>query len=141
MAQIFQYQQLAFPPQQSVTVLPDLSWAPRYPDMVPHRRTVYAPAVFSGLLGISGGPVRVSQLPVETIFQYGSVLTRLSQLPVETVFAYAVTIRQVRVSQLAVEICYPFGCFVFVPPPPPACPAPDPGPSAGDPACASGVLP
>lgn len=126
---IFQYQQLAEPLVQASVGPPpaELTWLPHFPDRVHHRRRVLAP--FTGaapfILG-SEAPLRVSQLPVEDVFQYGSVLTRVSQLPVEAVWQYTITLRRTRVSQIAVEIVYPFGCFVFVPPLPPPCPVPNP---------------
>jgi len=126
---IFQYQQLAEPLVQASVGPPpaELTWLPHYPDRVPHRRTRRAPFVSAAPFVLGGtGPVRVSQLPVEDVFQYGSVLTRVSQIPVETVWQYTITLRRTRVSQIAVEIVYPFGCFIFVPPLPPPCPAPNP---------------
>jgi hypothetical protein len=48
---------------------------------------------------------------------------------VEVLTQYQIGIRRVRVSQVAVEVIYPFGCYVFVPPLPNSCPVqlePDP---------------
>ena len=134
---IFQYQQRAAPidttgagPTPPPAV--ELSWQPIYPDRVPHRRSITAP--FSSVAPfIVGGvlPLRVSQLPAEVVFQYGSVLTRTSQLPVEIVFAYAQNIRWARVTQIAVEVVYPFGCYLYVPPLPEPCPVPNPEADGG----------
>ena len=126
---IFQYQQLAEPLVQASVGPPpaELTWLPHYPDRVPHRRPIYAPFASAAPFVIgSTEPLRVSQIPTELIFQYGSVLTRISQAPVETLFQYTITLRRTRVSQIAVEIIYPFGCFIFVPPLPNPCPAPNP---------------
>ena len=127
---IFQYQQLAQPfvAGSDPSALSPLSWLPHFPDTVPHRRTLsWAPySSVAPFIISSAGPVRVSQLPVEVVFAYASVLTRVTQAPIEVAFAYAVGVRQVRVTQLAVEIIYPFGCFVFVPPLPEPCPVPNP---------------
>ena len=138
---IFQYQQLAEPIIQAADPppppLPPLTWLPVFPDRVPHRRSILAPfAAASPFVFSSALPLRVSQLPAEVIFAYGSVLTRVSQMPVEAVWAYAVAIRQVRVSQIAVEIVYPFGCHIFVPPLPNPCPVPNPDEADGI-ACAA----
>lgn len=136
---LFQYQQLATPFTQEVAPppppLPELTWLPHFPDSVPHRRSILAPFYIAAPFETPGVlPVRVSQLPIEHVFQYGAVLARASQVPVETVFQYAIAIRQTRVSQLAVEICYPFGCYIYVPPLPNPCPVPADGP-VGGPAC------
>jgi len=129
---IFQYQQLASPLVKAAVNPPEpppaeLTWQPHYPDRVPHRRSIYAPfSSVAPFVTIGIGPLRVSQLPVEDVFQYGSVLTRISQLPVETVWQYTIMIRWTRITQLAVEIVYPFGCYVYVPPLPNPCPVPNP---------------
>lgn len=107
------------------------AWRPVYPDSVPHRRLLLTPSSVAPFVTAGAGPLRVSQLPVEAVFQYGSVLTRVSQLPVEAVWQYALTIRQTRVTQIAVEIVYPFGCHIFVPPLPAPCPVPNPDPDGG----------
>jgi hypothetical protein len=138
---IFQYQSRAAPPAHETLPAPPIAtWLPTYPDRVPHRQTIYAPVqAFAPIIDASGQPVRVSQIPVEHATQYASVLTRTSQLPVEAAFQYAVAIRWTRVSQIAVEIAYPFGCFVFVPPLPQPCPAPGDDP-AGGPSCPVPVI-
>lgn len=131
---LFQYQQLAVPlvvEAPPPPAVPALSWQPRYPDAVPYRRVRLAPSSVAPFVTAGAGPLRVSQLPVEAVFQYGSVLTRVSQLPVEAVWQYALTIRQTRVTQIAVEIVYPFGCHIFVPPLPAPCPVPNPDPDGG----------
>lgn len=121
---LFQYQALAAPPvQSSVSPSPVLSWLPVFPDRLHHTRPQTAPSVgVAPFIFSSTAPVRVSQLPLEHAFQYGAVLTRVSQAPVEVAFQYALAIRRVRVSQLAVEIAYPFGCYIYVPPLPSPCP-------------------
>ena len=142
---IFQYQALAEPLVKAAVDPPEpppapLTWQPIYPDTVPHRRTIYAP--FSSAAPFVVGstePLRVSQLPAEVAFQYGSVLTRASQLPVEIAFAYTVNIRWTRVTQIVVEIVYPFGCYVYVPPLPASCPVPNPDTESGV-ACTAPVL-
>lgn len=124
---LFQYQQKAEPVTVPAAVppLPDLSWLPAYPARLrlPARRAATSPAFFYTSIIILL-PIRVSQLVTEQAMQYSSaaLLTRVSQLPAEVAHAYAVNIRRTRVSQLAVEIARPFGCQVYVPPPPPACP-------------------
>ena len=144
---IFQYQALAEPLIKATVDPPDppappveLMWQPRYPDTVPHRRTIYAPSVLAApFIMSSTEPLRVSQLPAEVAFQYGSVLTRASQLPVEIAFAYTMNIRWTRVTQIVVEIVYPFGCYVYVPPLPASCPVPNPD-AGGGVACTALVL-
>lgn len=122
-------------------VVPALSWAPCFPDFGPHRFPIVwtLPFLAEPVGAYSTLPLRVSQLPTETAFQYASVLTRVSQLPVETIFQYTLALRRTRVSQLAVEIIYPFGCFVFVPPLPNPCPAPNPEQETGA-SCTAPVL-
>lgn len=118
----------------------ELSWQPHYPDRVPHRRSIYAPfSSVAPFVASSTEPLRVSQLPAEVAFQYGSVLTRVSQLPIEITFAYTMNIRWTRVSQIAVEIVYPFGCYAYVPPLPATCPVPNPD-AAGGATCTAPVL-
>ena len=117
-----------------------LTWQPHYPDRVPHRRSIYAPSVNIAPFIVGGVlPLRVSQLPAEVVFQYGSVLTRASQLPVEIAFAYTQNIRWTRVTQIVVEIVYPFGCYIYVPPLPASCPVPNPDTESGV-ACTALVL-
>jgi len=124
---LFQYQQKAEPllpiaPPPPPPAVP-LSWAAHYPDTVPHRRTRRDPSLFFVEIPtvFSTTEVRVSQASVELPLAYGQPLVRVSQAAVEVVHQYATPIRQVRLSQIVVEIIYPFGCFTFVPPLPSAC--------------------
>lgn len=128
---IFQYQQYAAPLIEAADPppppLPPLTWLPVYPDRVPHRRSILWPDSSAGpFIQGSAAELRVSQLPGEVIFQYGSVLTRVSQAPVEVIHQYQAEIRWTRVTQIPVEIIYPFGCYVFVPRLPDPCPVPNP---------------
>jgi hypothetical protein len=108
---------------------PPLAWLAVFPDLIPHRRSQLAPSVCSTPLPASLTEIRVSQIPLETLFAYTAPLTRVSQAPVELLIQYALALRQVRVGQAAVEIVYPYGCYIFVPPLPASCPVtlpPDP---------------
>lgn len=125
---LFQYQQKAEPllpiaPPPPPPAVP-LSWLAHYPDMVPHRRSRRDPflAYVEVPEAVSTTPVRVTQMSLETTIAYGQPLVRLSQEAVETLTQYALATRQVRLTQIALEILRPFGCFTFVPPLPAACP-------------------
>lgn len=108
---LFQYQILAEPLTVPESPLAQLQWRAVYPDVVWRRVLPIADHPYFGS-GTGFAPVRVSQLPVEDVFQYGMPLVRESQQPVETIVQYALGIRRVRVSQLPVEIIYAFGCYV-----------------------------
>jgi len=97
-------------------------WLPTFPHRVPPGRVVHPWAIGFMAAGIGFAPVRESQEPVEVLFQYGAVPVRASQIPVEALWQYALANRVVRASQISVEILYPFGCFIFQPPPPGGCP-------------------
>jgi hypothetical protein len=137
---LFQYQQFAEPLVPiAPPPVPPITWLPTYPDTVPHRRLNLKPTLtFLPLVpAASFTEVRVTQAAAELIAQYGAVPVRVSQAAVELVIQYAQPIRQVRVTQIAVEILYPFGCYVFVAPLPASCPvtfapAPNTQPCADD---------
>jgi hypothetical protein len=131
---LFQYQQKAEPlvPIAPPPVEP-LTWLPHFPDTVPHRRHEQRPSLtFLPLVPTASfTEVRVTQAAVEMLGQYAAAYVRVSQEAVEVVTQYAIGIRQVRVTQVAVEIIYPFGCYVFVEPLPAACPVRfEPAPSS-----------
>ena len=121
---IFQYQQLF---QPLIPIIPPPSppcaWLPTYPNQVPHHRPQTMPSVFGVFPPVLFPPpeVRASQVPVEILVAYTAPLARASQVPVEILTQYLIGLRQVRLSQAAVEVIYPFTCAKFVPPPPAAC--------------------
>lgn len=122
---LFLYQGLAKPVFVPAAA-PDLSWLPVYPDRptsAARPKASRAPSLFFVPIAVPTD-VRVSQLVAEAATQYSSaaLLTRTSQVTAEVIHAYLVTLRKVRVSQMAVEIARPFGCQPFVPPLPPPCP-------------------
>lgn len=87
------------------------------------------PQKFQIYLDIAPAGVRVTQAALEAVHAYSSPLVRVGQAPVEVLLAYSELNRHVRVSQLALEVIFPFGCFTFRAPLPPACPVdrvPDP---------------
>src|SRR5262245_55448816 len=55
-------------------------------------------------------PLRISQAPIEILDQYPTT-TRVSQAPVEALHQVAPPLTGVRISQTALEIMYPFGCY------------------------------
>jgi hypothetical protein len=139
MAEVFHYQALTQPllPPAAPT-LPDLSWLPV--DARPHRDRRAPESALLVVLQDIITELRVSQIPVELAFAYAFPLVRVSQLPVEILTQYATAIRQARVSQIALEIAYPFQCPEFRPPLPAACPvAIEPGPTV--PHCADDAPP
>lgn len=121
---LFQYQQRAEPLIPIVPPPPPpLNWQPSYPDTVPHRRSRLAP--FLAFVAIPPAPstteVRLTQAVVETTIAVAAPLVRVTATTLEGLLQPSLALRQLRVTQIAVEILYPFGCYVFVPPLPPAC--------------------
>jgi len=118
MAGLFQYQQKAEPFAATIPPpAPELSWLPHFPDTVQHRPPQTSPTLFFPQALISTSPLRLSQLPAETVTQYAAALVRTSQIPVEIVTQYALDRRQTYCSQIAVEIVYAFGCYTYTPSP------------------------
>lgn len=121
---LFQYQQKAEPLVEiPPPPLPPLTWLPSYPDTVPHRRSRLAPTLFFVEIPtvFSTTETRITQLVVEATIQPATPLVRVTQAAIETLLQPSLAQQPIRVTQVAIEIIYPFGCHVFVPPLPPAC--------------------
>jgi len=92
------------------------------------------------ILGQPPAAARVSQTAVEFLDQLPPVPGYVSQMPLEFVEYHPPVEVYARVSQAAVEIIYPFGCYVYVPP---DCPEADfpVDPDDGGGSCPGGILP
>jgi hypothetical protein len=94
--------------------------------------------VVETLTDATPSPIRVSQASLEILDQYPTT-TRVSQSPVETVQQWTAPLVGARLSQAPLEILYPFGCYVYVPP---ACPETVPVDVVGaGGSCPAGLLP
>src|SRR5262245_16650586 len=73
-------------------------------------------------------PLRVSQSPLELVDQYPTEV-RVSQTTVENAQQWTAPLVGARLSQALLEIIYPFGCYVYIPPlsPPMVRPVPPSG--------------